>query len=155
MSHWKVEERFKVKIGGCTFINTPNLVKYGDELLFKCYRSISDSLLGIDFDIYDESGDKVATIRKGMIVDGDEDKYSIVEDFDHFTITEKFSGRIICEIRKREEAEGDVEFELFVKMYTKSGFLFEATPTRTNTLFITGVVFEDCKVGIQINPQEY
>ena len=100
--HWKIEEHFKVKIGGNIFIDIPNLIMYGDEPLFKIYRSTSDGLLGIDFDIYDKNGNKIATIRKGMIVQGDEKNYNISyrEVVDHYKISEKKSGRIICRVMK-------------------------------------------------------
>ena len=154
--HWRVEEKFKVKIGGNTYINTPNLILYGEEPLFKIYRSTSDGLLGIDFDIYEENGNKVATIRKGMIVDGNEDAYTIVRSYDHYTITENSSGGIICDLKKREKA-GEVELELNVKMYTRTGFLFIATPTGTNigTNLISGNVISDSRVGIFIDPNKY
>ena len=154
--HWIVEETFKVKIGGNTYINTPNIIVYGEEPLFKIYRSTSDGLLGIDFDIYKENGEKVATIRKGMIVDGNENEFSILKEVDHYTITEKSSGRIICDIKKREVA-GDVELEVNVQMYTKRGFLFIAAPTGTNigSTSITGNIFSNCQYGIYIDPNSY
>ena len=154
--HWRVEENFKVKIGGNIYINIPNIIVYGKEPLFKIYRSTSDGLLGIDFDIYEENGEKVATIRKGMIVDGNEDDYSIVEKLDHYTITEKKSGRVICDLKKKEQA-GEVELDLSVKMYTKRGFLFEATPTETNIggLSVSGSTFRNLAVGISIKPTKF
>lgn len=154
--HWKVESHFKVKIGGNIFINTPNLIVYREEPLFKMYRSTSDGLLGIDFDIYNNSGDKVTTIRKGMIVAGNEKDFSIVKEFDHYTITEKLSGRIICGIKKREEA-GEVELDLSVYMYTKNGFLFDATPTGINVSsnLISGNIISGLDVGILIAPADY
>ena len=154
--HWIVEETFKVKIGGNIFINTPNIIMYGEEPLFKMYRSTSDGLLGIDFDIYKENGEKVATIRKSMIVDGNENDFSILKEFDHYTITEKSSGRIICDIKKREVA-GDVELEVNVQMYTKKGFLFKATPTGTNigSNLISGNILSNCQCGIYIDPKSY
>jgi len=154
--HWKVEENFKVKIGNNIFINTPNIVMYGEEPLFKIYRSTSDGLLGIDFDIYDERGIKVATIRKGMIVDGNEDDFIFVRNFDHYTIIEKTSKRIICDLKKREMA-GEVELELNLKTYTKKGFLFEATPEGMNieSNFLSGNIIKDGQVGIFIDAKKY
>ena len=154
--HWRVEETFKVKIGGNIYINTPNIIVYGEEPLFKVYRSTSDGLLGIDFDIYEENGEKVATIRKGMIVDGNENEFSILKEFDHYTITEKSSGRIICDIKKREVA-GDLELEVNVQMYTKSGFLFTATPMGTNigSTLMTGNILSNCQYGIYIDPNSH
>jgi len=154
--HWKVESNFKVKVGGNIFINTPNLIVYREEPLFKMYRSTSDGLLGIDFDIYNKSGDKVATIRKGMIVSGNEKDFSIVKKFDHYIITENSSGRIICDIKKRGEA-GEVELDLSVRMYTKGGFLFDAAPTRINVRgnYLSGNTFSGFDVGMLIAPAYY
>ncbi len=156
--HWIVEDHFKVKIGGNIFIDTPNLIMYGDELLFTIYRSTSDGLLGIDFDIYDKNGDKIATIRKGMIVQGDENNYNIRyrEVVDHYIITEKQSGRIICDLKKREKA-GDFELDLSVSLYTQSGFLFEATPTeiRLATNLLSGNTMIGCACGIRIDPLNF
>jgi len=154
--HWKVESNFKVKVGGNIFINTPNLIVYREEPLFKMYRSTSDGLLGIDFDIYNNSGDKVATIRKGMIHAGNEKDFTIVKEFDHYTITENSSGRIICDIKKREEA-GEVELELSVRMHTKDCFLFDANPTGINVRgnYLSGNTFVGLGVGILIAPADY
>ncbi len=118
---------------------------YGEEPLFRIYRSTSDGLLGFDFDIYKENDEKVATIRKGMIVDGNENEYTITRRFDHYWIKENSSGRILCEIKKREEA-GDAELEVNVELYTRSGFLFQATPAGTNigTTLITGNIISNC-----------
>jgi len=156
--HWKIEEHFKVKIGGNIFIDIPNLIMYGDEPLFKIYRSTSDGLLGIDFDIYDKNGNKIATIRKGMIVQGDEKNYNISyrEVVDHYKISEKKSGRIICDLKKREKA-GDFELDLSVNLYTKSGFLFEATPTiiRVKQALLSGNTLVGCKYAIRIDPNNF
>jgi len=154
--HWKVESNFKVKVGGNIFINTPNLIVYREEPLFKMYRSTSDGLLGIDFDIYNNRGDKVATVRKGMIVVGNENDFSIVKEFDHYTITEKLSGRSICGIKKRGKA-GEVELDLSVYMYTKNGFLFDATPTGINVggNFLSGNIFIGKDAGILIAPADF
>ena len=74
---WLVEERFSVRLGGNIFINTPNLVVYKGKPLFRIYRSDNEGILGIDFDVYDSSGKRVATIRKGIVVQGDQDNYNI------------------------------------------------------------------------------
>ena len=92
---WYTEDEFKVKIGGTTYINVPNIVVCKGVSLFKIIRSDSDGLIGIAFDIYDENGKKVATIRRGRIVQGNDDDYDIVTAHDHYTITEKSTGKMI------------------------------------------------------------
>ncbi len=151
---WEVENQFIVKIGSNTYINVPEIIVYDDKPLFKIVRAKNTNLLGVDFDIYDKKGVKVATIRRGMIVQGDENNYIIRKDYDHFTIKEKSSGRMICEIKKRNKA-GNAELELNVQMYTKDGFLLKATPQGTNVknLYITNSTIKNCLRGLEIAKQ--
>ena len=111
---WEVADRFKVKIGGAIFINVQNLIvveTYDEnkpkeepekESLFTMKRSLSDGLLGIDYDIFNRNRDKVATVHNGFIVDGDKENYGIEKKHDHYTITDKSTGKLICDIKKRE-----------------------------------------------------
>jgi hypothetical protein len=147
---WKVEEKFSVKLGGNTYINTPNLVSYKGEPLFRVYRSESDGMLGIDFDVYDSSGQRVATFRKGIVVQGDGDNYNIESGHEEYRVIEKSTGRQIASVKRR--GAQDVEMEVSVRLYTPDGFLFDATPTSTNieTSMFAGCVFENCGAGIGI-----
>lgn len=151
---WEVENQFIVKIGSNTYINVPEIIVYNDEPLFEIVRAENTRLLGVNFDIYDENGSKVATIRRGMIVQGDKNNYIIRKDFDHFTVKEKSSERMICEIKKRDKA-GDAELELNVHMYTKDGFLLKATPLGTNVknLLMRNCTFKNCRRGLIIPKQ--
>lgn len=148
---WYVEEQFKVVLGGNTFINTPNLIVYKDKPLFRIERRESDGQLGIDFDIFDEEGQRAATVRRSNIVQGDEDKYAIIRAADHYVLTHKASSRVICDIRKKGQAR-NAELEVSVDMYTPSGFHLVATPTQTNiaTHVLIGNVFENCAAGITV-----
>jgi hypothetical protein len=150
---WTLEEKFKVKIGGNYYINTPNIVVYKGTPLFILRRRESDFLLGIDFDVYDRSGTRVATVRNGNVVQGNENDYEIKRLPDHYIVSERASGRIICDIRKRAEAEAGVELEVTVKLYTPSGFLFEATPTQTNIggMRLSNCTFESLGAAISVN----
>ena len=69
---WYVEDECKIKLGGNTYINVPNIIVYRGEPLFKISRSERSNLLGIDFDIFDKNGERIATVRRGRIVQGDE-----------------------------------------------------------------------------------
>ena len=129
---WKMEDNFKVKIGGNYYINIPNIVSFQGTPLFTLKRRENDSLLGIDFDIFDETGTRVATVRNGNVVQGNEEDYQIQRLADHYIVTERATKRVICDIRKKLEAEAGVELEVAVKLYTPSGYLFDATPTHTN-----------------------
>ena len=117
-------------------------------------RRESDLLLGIDFDIYDRSGARVATVRKGNVVQGNENDYEIKRLADRYIVTERTTKKVICDIRKKLEAEAGVELEVAVKLYTPSGFLFEATPTHTNlpgNIVIVNNVIENAHTAIAIS----
>src|SRR3972149_9459487 len=139
-----------VKLGGNTYINTPNLVVYKGQPLFRIYRSESDGILGIDFDVFNASGNRVATFRKGVVVQGDSNNYLIKTGHDVYEVTEKASGRLIARV-KRRGGQG-AEMEVSVHFYPPDGFLFDATPTHTNVggMMMAGCVIEDCGAGIVI-----
>lgn len=148
---WKLENQFSVKLGGNTYINTPNLVVYKGEPLFKINRSESDGILGIDFDVFDASGNRVATVKRGIVVQGDRENYIINSSHKEYTVTEKNSGRLIVSV-KRRDVDG-AELEVSVHLYTPDGFLLDATPTQTNIggTVMTGCIIQDCGAGIAIN----
>ncbi|MEZ4970468.1 MAG: hypothetical protein R2814_12585 [Flavobacteriaceae bacterium] len=149
---WYKEDNFKVKIGGNYYIDTPNIIVYKGESLFSIVRAESTELLGINFVIHNNSGSKIATVKQGRIYEGDKDLYTVHIAQDSYTLIEKESGRTICDIKKRKLAEQS-ELEVTVNMYTKDGFLIEATPTGTNigTSTIQGSTFKNCGAGIAIN----
>ena len=147
---WKIENEFSIKLGGNTYINTPNLVVYKGEPLFEIRRSESDGILGIDFDVFDSEGNRVATVRKGIVVQGDSDNYIIESSHEEYTVTERSSGRLLTSV-KRRGVDG-AELEVSVQLYTPDGFLLDATPTQTNIggNVIKGCIFKDCGAGIAI-----
>ena len=133
---WEITDQFKVKLGGNYYINTPDIIVAHGQSLFKIERR-EDGHLGIDFDIYASDGEKVATIRRGNIVQGDDKKYEIKKDYHHYWVKEKETGRSICDIKQKSKAEGDCEIEVSVDLYTKSGFHLIADPEKTNIGGIT------------------
>jgi hypothetical protein len=150
---WEVEDRFKVKIGGITFINVPNLVDYKGESLFTLKRH-EDGYLGIYFDIYNPKGYKIATVKRNEIYYGgkEKDRYKIDGSANRWVFSERATGIVICDLRKREDAH-PAEIEVAVlHLYTPAGKVFEATPDQTNlgNNMMTGVTIEDCGVGIGI-----
>ena len=148
---WKIEDKFKVIIGGNTYINVPNLVVYKNQSLFTIKRRESDGLLGIDMDIFDKDGERVATVRRGSIVQGNKEDYEIRRERHRHSVIEKSSGHVICDIRRKTEAP-DPELEISVRLYTPDGFLFEATPEETNLrgIRMIGNRIINCKYGIVI-----
>ena len=148
---WHVEDSFRVIIGGNTYINVTNLVVYKGTSLFTLKRRESDGQLGIDFDVFDRHGARVATVRANRIVQGNEEDYEIVREPDRYAVIEKATANVICEIRRRSQAPRS-ELEVSVELYTPEGFLFKATPDETNIKGVTlrGNVFENLNAGIVI-----
>lgn len=93
---WEVAERFRVKIGGITFINCKTLIDYKGQSLFNLRRH-EDGYLGIDFDIYDDKGNRIARVVRNEIYKGDPDRYTIEGTADTYILTDKESGDKICE----------------------------------------------------------
>lgn len=148
---WSVEENFHVILGGNTYIDTPNLIAYRGAPLFTIKRSDSDGVLGIDFDIFNVSGGHITAIKRNEIYLGDKDAYEITLTMNHYIVKEKSSGRVLCDIKRREEAH-PAELEVSVTLYTPDGFLLEATPVGTNLpgMYITGCTFKNNNTGIDI-----
>lgn len=146
---WKIEKNFKAKIGGNYFTNCESLISYHDKLLFAVKRRESDGRLGIDFDVFDQNGKKVATVRHGNIVEGDISAYEITHGADCHKVVEKTTGRIIVQIDKKPQ---DADIAVSVNMYLPDGFLLQATPDSINigSSKMVGNIFAGCKTGIAI-----
>jgi hypothetical protein len=54
---WRVTDKFRVVLGGNTYVNVRDLVVCQGKSLFTLRRS-DDGVLGIDFDIYGPDGPK-------------------------------------------------------------------------------------------------
>lgn len=147
---WRIENEFALRLGGNTYINTPNLVVYQGKSLFQIKRSETDGMLGIDFDVYNSSGNLVAKIRKGIVVYGDSNNFEIKTGHTEYKVIEKISGRLIAHVKRRNVE--DTELEVSVHLYTPDGFLFDATPFETNisNMVVKGCIFKDLNVGIVI-----
>ena len=136
---WQIENKFKVRIGGNTYIDTANIIVYKGKPLFSLRRH-EDGYLGIDFEIYDAEGSLVATVKRNEIYLGNKDDYQIDGTYNSYTLTEVASGNVLCQIKKRGEAH-PAELEVSVQLYTPSGFLFNASPDTTN---FGGIQMTDC-----------
>jgi hypothetical protein len=148
---WKVEDRFVVRLGGNTYINVKNIVDHNGTPLFTLKRHDETGYLGIDFDIHDAKGKRVASVRRNEIYSGNKEDYKIEGSADRYTLMDKATGEVLCDIKKREEAN-PAELDVSVRLYTPSGWLFDATPEGTNLgdSFISGSVIMDCGVGISV-----
>lgn len=149
---WEIVKNVKVKVGGNYFVNCESLISYRDKPLFTLKRRDSDGRLGIDFDVYDKQGKKVATIRRGNVVEGDTSAYDIEHGADCHKVTEKTTGRVIVQVDKKPPS---VDIAVSVNMYLPNGFLLEATPDTINigSLKIVGNTYS-CKTGIAIGVSE-
>lgn len=147
---WKIETEFSVRLGGNTYINTPDLIVFKGESLFRIRRG-DDGMLGIDFDVFDADGKRVAKFAKNVVLTGDAAKYLVESSHDSYAVTERKTGRIIAKVQRRgvEGAELDVQ----VVMYLPNGFLLNAGPTETNLggIQFKGNVTRNCGAGISIN----
>lgn len=148
---WEVEKNFRVRIGGNTYIDTPVIVAFKGDPLFTFKRSDENGYLGIYFEIYDSEGKHIASVKRNEIYFGDKDAYKIEGSMNRYTFTERASGRVICDIKKREDAH-PAELDVSVHLYTPTGFLFDATPDQTNFGGSTfkGMTFQGNPVGIAI-----
>jgi hypothetical protein len=149
---WNTPEHFRAKLGGNYYIDTPNMIVAHGENLFRLRRREEDGLLAIDFDIYDATGAKVATIRNGNIVDHDGAGYTASKEHHRYTLTEDATGRVVCDIKKVSKAENGSEIEVSVDLFTKKGFHLIAGPEETN---LGGAVFrgntiQGCGAGIVV-----
>ncbi len=148
---WRIEENFRVKVGGNTFVNARNLILYKDECLFTIKRT-EDGFIGIDFDVFDEKGERLATIRRGNVVQGNTDDYIINHPLDRYFVVEKATGKTICDVRRRSKSP-DAELEVSVRLYTRDGFLIDVSPNGTNLkgVHFSGNTFNNVETGIAIN----
>ncbi len=147
---WEKPKNFKIKIGGSYFIDCENLITYHGESLFRrIERRDNDGKIGLDFDVYDNKGHKVATIRRGNVVEGDKDAYQIEHLADCHRVTEKSTGKVLVEINK---SPPDADIAISVSMYMPDGFLLEATPDSLNieSTMMIGCTIERCKTAIGI-----
>lgn len=137
---WEIENHFKVRIGGNLYIDTPNIITYKDESLFTLKRHDETGYLGIYFEIHDAAGKHIASVKRSEIYSGDKEAYRIDGSLNRYIFTERASGKVICDIKKREAAH-PAELDVSVQLYTPSGFLFNATPEQTN---LGGIVMRGC-----------
>ncbi|MBV9242863.1 MAG: hypothetical protein JO314_12740 [Acidobacteria bacterium] len=148
---WEVEDHFSVKIGGNYCIDTPNIVAFRDDPIFVLKRS-EDGYLGIWFEIFDDSGQKVASVKRNEIYAAESGRFSFNGTQDSCELIENSTGRVLCGIKKRSEAH-PMELDVTVETYLPDGRLFNATPDSTTlgSIFMKGNVFQGCGTALAIN----
>ena len=147
---WQVEREFAVRFGGNTYIGTPDLVVYQGRSLFRMRRG-DDGTLGIDFNVFDARGKRMARIVKNVLVAGNEAKYLIESGADAYAITERSNGRVIVRVQRRD-ANG-AALDAHVRMYLPNAFLLDAGPTHTNLggAVLVDIVYRNCEAAIRID----
>lgn len=149
---FQIEKHFVVRLGGNFYINVPTLVAFKGEPLFTVRRHDENDYLGIYFEIYDSKGKHIASVKRNEIYYGDKSAYQIDGSMNRYIFSERESGRVICDIKKREAAH-PAELDVSVHLHTSSGFLFDATPDQTNLPGLntySGNVIEGMAIGINI-----
>lgn len=148
---WIIESEYVIKLGGNYFQNCEHILTYDDEPVFTIKRRENDSRLGVDFEIRDEQGHRVATVRGGNVVQRDVNAYDVHHGAERQRMTEKTTGRVVYEIDKCPD-ERHVELALTVTMYLPDGFLLKADPDKINVagMLVTGNVIRGCWAGIAI-----
>ena len=108
-------------------------------------------MLGIDFDVISSSGERIATVRNSIVVQGDTSKHTIRIGNEEYSVIENKSGRVIVNVRRRNVTGSELDVSVY--LFTKDGFLIDASPTQTNIKgnTFTGCVMQDCQTGLAIN----
>lgn len=139
-----------IKLGGAYFINCGTLVAIKGQSVFNV--TDADSLIKANFDVFDMTGYKIASVKDGAIIDGDKELFEITSTTDEYIFKEKSTKRIICYV-KREKVKEQCELWLWADMYFPDGIVFQCTPDDTNISWIkmmNGARFENAKVGISL-----
>lgn len=147
---WQIETKFSVRLGGNTYVDTPNLVTFRGNPIFRIRRG-DDGMLGIDFEVFDAGGKRVATFAKGVVVSGDEANYQITTGHEAYSVTDRATGQVIASVRRR--GVDGAELDVNVRMHMPNGFLLDATPDGTNLggIAMRGNVFRNCATAIAID----
>lgn len=128
---WILQQHFKLRFAGVTFIDTPNLIVFKDEPIFTVKQRDSDGAIEIDFDIFDGRGKRVAAVRSGALTGSNQSAYESMWTDNQFVVRELKTGRAVCEIRRRADAK-ICDLDVSVQMYMPDGFLVHANPAQSN-----------------------
>jgi len=145
---WLAETEFRIRLGGNTYINVPVLIAYKGDPLFAVTRQ-EDGQIGIDFQVFNAKGKKVASVRRNNIYFGDKAFYQLDGDADSVTLKERASGAVLVDIKKRGKAT-PAELDISVRSYVPSGQLLDLGPDTSNLggLQMRECVIQNCGVGI-------
>jgi hypothetical protein len=83
---WLREKEFSIRLGGNTFINIGKLMTFNGESLFDIRRHEDSGEVGIDFDVYDKSGEKLAAVKRNNVYFGDKARFDLTRTESRITL---------------------------------------------------------------------
>jgi hypothetical protein len=104
----EVAQRFQVRLGGNSYINTPRLIVCKGAPLLQLRRNVSEGILEVDLDVFDECGRRAAVFRNSSLARGESGAYTLMVRHDEYRVTERSSGRAVV-IVKRGFGSGDLD----------------------------------------------
>lgn len=107
-------------------LNRPSQTAGAFHLCFA--RNQIDGTLQISFDIYNEKGCRLASVKHNKILrDQDHDgRYSVLETDDQLTVLENAEGSILFKALRRPKSKDSRGLVVSAQFYLPDGFLFEA-----------------------------
>jgi hypothetical protein len=149
---WLKEKEFRIRLGGQIFVNVPVLIQFNGESLFTVRRHEETGEIGIDCDVYDQAGGKIASIRRNNMYPGDLATYEVERSEDRITLRDVKTRTVLAQVRKHGEAL-PLELDVSVRTYLPDGRLLDAGPELCTIpgLFMVGNTIENGPVGIAIS----
>lgn len=127
----KVQEHFIVRLGGNDWLDTPNLIAYRGQPLLKVCRAEDSDELRVEAEIFDADGQRKAVVRDTELVQGDPQAVDIRSTENNYTIRDRATDRVVCEIRRRAGKQ-KMDLDVSVLMHAPDGFLIHANPAQSN-----------------------
>ena len=127
---WLAERHFKIKLGGNFFTNCPVLVAFDRRPLFGVTRS-EEGLLGIDFEVFNATGVKIASVKRNNIYCADKDAYQVEGSASYIALRDKTTQVPLVRITKGPDA-APVELEVSVSSYLPDGRILDLGPEVSN-----------------------
>jgi len=141
------------KIGDNYYLNCKHIITFKGQDVFTI-KTTDESEIKINFDVFNEKGNKVATVEDSKLKEGNAELYIIKSTALEYSFIEKASSRIICYVKKVENEETNkCELQIWADMYMPSGFYFQCTPETTNVAtlnMITGSTFSNVLSAIRL-----
>ncbi len=141
------------KIGDNYYLNCKHIITFKDQDIFTI-KNADESEIKINFDVFNEKGEKVAAVEDSKLVEGDPELYIIKSTALEYSFIEKAANRIICYVKKvQNDKTNKCELQIWADMYMPSGFYFQCTPETTNVATlnrIRGSIFADSDAAIRL-----